>query len=149
MRIALTTALMVVASIAWADEPTPAETKTPAASEAAPENTEAVQENAAEQATATEQSAAEQSAAEQPAAQSTEQAAETADNKPFKIPPGYRSKRVGGKTIYCSSTVVSGSRFGKEKCRTEQQLREIAKQREAATAPQSQPACSGAVCAKN
>jgi hypothetical protein len=45
--------------------------------------------------------------------------------------------------------VTSGSRVGKEKCRTEQQLREIQKQREAATAPQAQSNCGGAVCAKN
>jgi hypothetical protein len=148
MRIALTTALMVVAAMAWADEPTsPAQAQTPAASEAAPEDTQAASENAAaEQATETEPAAEQAAATEQPA----EPAADQADTKPFKIPPGYRSKRVNGKTIYCSSTVVSGSRFGKEKCRTEQQLREIARQREAATQPQpNQPACSGAVCNKN
>ena len=146
MRIALTTALMVVAAIAWADEPTtPAQTQTPAASEATQENAAATQENAAEQATASEPAAEQAAATEQPA----EPAADQADTKPFKIPPGYRSKRVNGKTIYCSSTVVSGSRFGKEKCRTEQQLREIARQHEAATQQPSQPACSGAVCAKN
>jgi hypothetical protein len=135
---------MVVAAIAWADEPSPPDTKTEAASAA-------VQENAAEQATEATEQATE--ATEQATEQASEATAATdeakADDKPFKVPAGYRSKRVNGKTIYCSSTVTSGSRVGKEKCRTEQQLREIQKQREAATAPQAQSNCGGAVCAKN
>lgn len=147
MRIAVTTALMVVAAIAWADEPNPPDTKTEAASAA-------VEENAAEQAAEATEQATE---ATEQATEATEQASEataaadeaTADDKPFKVPAGYRSKRINGKTIYCASTVTSGSRVGKEKCRTEQQLREIQKQREAATAPQTQSNCGGAVCAKN
>jgi hypothetical protein len=141
MRIALTTALMVVAALAWADEPNPPDTKTEAASEA-------VQEDAAKQATEATEQATEQ--ASEQASEATAAADEAnADDKPFKVPAGYRSKRVNGKTLYCSSTVTSGSRVGKEKCRTEQQLREIQKQREAATAPQTQSNCGGAVCAKN
>lgn len=133
MRIALTAALMVMAAIVWADEPSPPDAKTQAVPEAA-------QENAVEQATAAEQ------ATEEPTA-----AAETkADSKPFKVPAGYRSKRINGKTVYCASSSVVGTRFGKEKCRTEAQLREFERQREAATMQQNQAACSGAaVCAKN
>ena len=60
-----------------------------------------------------------------------EAAATTEDGKPFKVPAGYRAKSVGGKQMYCATTVVLGSRFGKEKCRTEAQLRELERQKEA------------------
>ena len=113
MRSALTTALMVVAALAFADEPNapaqpPAEaaaTKTEAAAEATPEKPAA-------QLTATEAAA-------------TAAVAEQEEDKPFKPPAGYRSKRVDGKQVYCTKVVVLGSRFPKEDCRTEAQLREL------------------------
>jgi hypothetical protein len=137
MRIALTAALMVMAAIVWADEPNPPDAKTEAVPEAA-------QENAVEQATADEQGT------EQATEEATAAAEAKADSKPFKVPAGYRSKRTNGKTVYCASSSVVGTRFGKEKCRTEAQLREIERHKEAATMQQNQAACSGAaVCAKN
>jgi hypothetical protein len=105
MRIVLTTALAMVAAIALADEPSAPNAKTEAAAEAA---------------------------AEQPAAQatSTEATAKAAeDNKPFKPPTGYRAKRVNGEQVYCTKVVVLGSRFAKEDCRTEAQLRDLEAQK--------------------
>jgi hypothetical protein len=108
MRIGLMTALMVVAAMASADAPsTPASAKeaAPATSEAAaqPADTSATQVNG-DQATA---------------------AAKVEEDKPFKPPAGYRAKRVDGQQVYCTKIVVLGSRFPKEDCRTEAQLREL------------------------
>lgn len=44
---------------------------------------------------------------------------------PFKPPYGYRMKVVGGEKMYCSKTVVVGSRFAKEVCMTQEQLVEL------------------------
>ena len=52
--------------------------------------------------------------------------------KPFKIPPGFRTKTRGEKTVYCRSDTVSGSRFAKEQCFTEEQLKQKAAENEAA-----------------
>lgn len=41
---------------------------------------------------------------------------------PYKPPHGYRMKIVGGEKMYCSKTVVVGSRFAKEICMTQEQL---------------------------
>jgi hypothetical protein len=119
MRIALTTALMMVAAIAWADEPNTVTAQAEAAAEAMPEQ---AAEPAAEEAATSEETAA---ATEEPAA--TEDAAD--DGKPFKVPAGYRAKTVEGKQMYCTKVVVLGSRFGKESCRTEAQLRELERQK--------------------
>jgi Tfp pilus assembly protein PilV len=86
---------------------------------------------ATEQATATEESTATQAtadAAEQPAA---DDAAKADDAKPFKVPPGYRAKRINGKQMYCTASgQVTGARLsGKEQCRTEDQLRAIEKRK--------------------
>jgi hypothetical protein len=117
MRIALTTALMMAATFVWADEPTPAEEKpTPAAAEAPAPATDA-------QAPATEEKPA---AAEEPATAATKD-----EDKPFKVPAGYRAKRINGKQMYCTSSgAVTGARLsGKEQCRTEDQLRAIEKRK--------------------
>jgi len=113
MRIALTTALMLMATIAWADEPS-----TPSAK--------------AEEATATKPA----EAAEPAAAPTTTTANETTTasiapdaNEPFKPPAGYRLKRVKGNEVYCTKVVVLGSRFPKEDCRTEAQLRDLEQQK--------------------
>ncbi|MFZ2508646.1 MAG: hypothetical protein WAW79_09275 [Steroidobacteraceae bacterium] len=58
-------------------------------------------------------------------------AAEIKEEKPFKIPPGFRTKTRGEKTVYCRMETLSGSRFGSETCFTEEQLRAIAEQNEA------------------
>ena len=108
MRIALTTALMMVAALALADEPSAPESKTEATAEAAPD-----------------------SSAVQPAATETETTAkaDVTDEKPFKPPAGYKPKRIDGRQVWCQKTVILGSKFPKEDCRTEAQLREIARSR--------------------
>jgi hypothetical protein len=42
----------------------------------------------------------------------------------FKPPLGYKAKIVDWEILYCSKMVVTGSRFPKEVCMTESQLRE-------------------------
>lgn len=59
-------------------------------------------------------------------------AADVKEDKPFKIPPGYRTKTRGDKTVYCRKDTISGSRFGTEKCYTEEQLEQKAAEEEAA-----------------
>lgn len=112
MRTALlTTALMMVAALAWADEPSaPADTKTEAAAQTKP--------------------------AEQPAASSEATTASTAapatakENTPLRPPAGYRPKRINGEQVWCAKLVVLGSRFPKEDCRNEAELRELIRIRE-------------------
>lgn len=111
MRIVLTTALMAMAAIAWADEPSAPDQKAEAKTEATAE-------------------APAQSAADAPAAKGDAQAnVAVQDEKPFKPPSGYRPKRVNGEQVYCTKVVVLGSRFPKEDCRTEAQLRDIEAQK--------------------
>jgi hypothetical protein len=108
MRIALTAALMMVATMALADEPSAPESSTEATTQA-PSDT----------------------SAEQPAATETETTAK-ADAKaerPFKPPAGYKMKRLNGEQVWCQKTVILGSKFPREDCRTEAQLREIARSR--------------------
>ena len=110
MRTALlTTALMMVATMALADEPTAPATQ--------PE------------ATATETKPAEQAAPTAEAA--TASTAPAADNKkPLRPPAGYRPKRVNGEQVWCAKMVVLGSKFPKEDCRNEAELRELIRTRE-------------------
>lgn len=116
MRIALTAALMFVATIAFADEPsTPQPKAEEAAAPAAQPTAEATTEKSPTQAAATETTTAAAVAEE--------------DQKPFKPPTGYRPKRVNGDQVYCTKVVVLGSRFPKEDCRTEAQLRDLEAQR--------------------
>jgi hypothetical protein len=107
MRIVLTTVLAMVATMSFADEPSAPSAKAEAGAEAA---------------------------ADRPAAQanSTEPMAKAVagDDKPFKPPTGYRAKRVNGNQVYCTKVVVLGSRFPKEDCRTEAQLRDLELQKE-------------------
>jgi len=109
MRTALlTTALMMVATMAWADEPTaPATTTEATATETKP----------AEQATATTQTA-------------TAAVATADDKKPLRPPQGYRPKRVNGEQVWCAKQVVLGSKFPREDCRNEAELRELIRTRE-------------------
>lgn len=122
MRIVLMSGLAMVAAMAWGDEPSAPNAKTEAAAEAA---------------------------ADQPAAHanSTEAAAKAPaeDDKPFKPPTGYRAKRVNGNPVYCTKVVVLGSRFPKEDCRTEAQLRDLERQKEALRGEMDQKnhVCSG------
>lgn len=127
MRIALTTAMLLAATMVCAEEPSSADAKpTPAAEATQTSPTEsAAQPAATEQNTATEATA---DAAEQPAA---DDAAKADEAKPFKVPPGYRAKRINGKQMYCTASgQVTGARLsGKEQCRTEDQLRAIEKRK--------------------
>jgi len=108
MRIVLTMALAMVTAMAWANEPSAPDAKSETAAEAA-----ADRPAAPAQANSTE---------------ATKAAAET--EKPFKPPTGYRAKRVNGNQVYCTKVVVLGSRFPKEDCRTEAQLRDLEAQKE-------------------
>jgi hypothetical protein len=117
MRTALlTTALMMVAALAWADEPSaPADTKTEAAAPTKP----AEQPAASSEATSTATSEA-----------TTASTAAADENKPLRPPAGYRPKRVNGEQVWCAKLVVLGSRFPKEDCRNEAELRELIRIRE-------------------
>ena len=125
--------MLLAATMVCAEEPSSAEAKpTPAAEATQASPAEQPAEPAAtEQATATEQNTASETtadAAEQPAA---DDAAKADDAKPFKVPPGYRAKRINGKQMYCTASgQVTGARLsGKEQCRTEDQLRAIEKRK--------------------
>jgi cytoskeletal protein RodZ len=130
MRIALTAALMWVVATAWGQDSSFSETKKEASAEA-------TQAQPAEPAAVTEQATETTEQAEQ-TEQTAPATATMEEDKPFKIPAGYREKRVGGKVVYCSSRVVSGSRFGKDTCRTEEQLRAVERQKEAARSESKQ-----------
>lgn len=136
MRIALTTALMLMASLALADEPTAPETKTEATTtEAAPDNSAA-------------QPATEAAPAAEP--ETTAKADMSDDEKPFKPPAGYKPKRIDGRQVWCQKTVILGSKFPKEDCRTEAQLREIARSRASMREELGKGrSCSGGGCVFN
>lgn len=123
MRTALlTTALMMVAAMAWAEEPTaPATQPAATATETKPaeQATTTTDTKPAEQATTTTDTATAQTAA----------AAES-KNIPLRPPAGYRPKRINGEQVWCAKQVVLGSRFPKEDCRNEAELRELIRIRE-------------------
>ena len=114
MRTALlTTALMMVVALAWADEPSaPADTKTKPAEQPA----------ASSEATSTASSDA--------TAASSSSTAAAHENTPLRPPAGYRPKRINGEQVWCAKLVVLGSRFPKEDCRNEAELRELIRIRE-------------------
>jgi hypothetical protein len=123
--------MLLAATMVCAEEPSSADAKPTPAAEATqasptePATEPAASEQAAQQSTATEATA---DAAEQPAA---DDAAKADEAKPFKVPPGYRAKRINGKQMYCTASgQVTGARLsGKEQCRTEDQLRAIEKRK--------------------
>lgn len=59
------------------------------------------------------------------AAASAEAAAEASDSDEYKPPVGYKRKVENGQVIYCTKVTVLGSRFPKDDCRTQQQLRDM------------------------
>lgn len=127
MRIVLTTALMAMAAIAWADEPSAPDQKAEAKAEATADT------------------------AAKPDAQANANTA-VQEEKPFKPPQGYRPKRVNGEQVYCTKVVVLGSRFPKEDCRTESQLRDIEAQKASMRTEMDQikhVCASSAGCANN
>jgi hypothetical protein len=134
MRIALTTALMMVAALALADEPSPPESKTEATTEAASDNS-AAQPAQTDTTTQTETTAKADTAPEE---------------KKFKPPAGYKPKRVNGEQVWCQKVVILGSKFPKEDCRTEAQLREIARSRSSMREDLGRGrACTGGGCSVN
>ena len=50
--------------------------------------------------------------------------------KALRPPADYRAKRVNGEQVWCAKLVVLGSKFPKEDCRNEAQLRELIRTRE-------------------
>jgi hypothetical protein len=50
--------------------------------------------------------------------------AETASNLPLDLPPGFKPTRISGELFYCRKMVVLGSRFPKQLCLTEEQLKQ-------------------------
>ena len=43
---------------------------------------------------------------------------------PFNLPPGFKPTRISGELFYCRKMVVLGSRFPKQLCLNEDQLKE-------------------------
>jgi glucose/arabinose dehydrogenase len=133
MRIAVTTAMLLAATMVCAEEPSSADTKpTPAAEATQASPAEKPAEPAAtEQATTTEQNTASETTADAAEQPSADEAAKADEATAFKVPPGYRAKRINGKQMYCTATgKVTGARLsGKEQCRTEDQLRAIEKRK--------------------
>jgi hypothetical protein len=60
-------------------------------------------------------------AAAQPAAA---QPAEKVSKVPFDLPPGFKPTRISGELFYCRKMVVLGSRFPKQLCLNEDQLKD-------------------------
>jgi|SoiMethySBSTD1v2_1073268.scaffolds.fasta_scaffold900165_1 hypothetical protein len=114
MRTALlTTVLLMATAMAWADEPTPPETKTETTAETKPP----------EQATA--------ASSETPTAETATAATAKEDStKRLRPPAGYKPRRVNGQQVWCAKLVVLGSKFPKEDCRNEAELRELIRVRE-------------------
>lgn len=109
MRTAvLASALMLVATVAWADEPSDLAAKAEATAQTTPAKPAV---DAASEATTASTAAAD-------------------DKRPIKPPAGYRPKRVNGERVWCAKIVVLGSRFPEEDCRNEAQLRELIRIRE-------------------
>ena len=113
----------MVAAVAWANEPSAPDAKAETAAELAADQAAPAQTTSTEATTKT----------------------AVADDKPFKPPTGYRAKRVNGNQVYCTKVVVLGSRFPKEDCRTEAQLRDLQAQKEALRGEMDQKnkVCSG------
>ena len=51
-------------------------------------------------------------------------AAEASEQQAFKPPPGFKARIVDWSVVYCKKTPVLGSRFPKEMCMTEAQLKD-------------------------
>jgi hypothetical protein len=66
----------------------------------------------------------------------------------FKPPPGYKVKIHGWDIVYCRKTPVLGSRFPKEICMTEAELKEhmAANEEMRRNKDQSSRVCGGTTC---
>jgi hypothetical protein len=126
MRIALTTVLMMAAALAFADEPSAPESKT-----------EAPAESAADKSTLQ-------------AAQTEATARVSEEEKPFKPPAGYKPKRVNGELVYCTKTVILGSKFPIVDCRNEAQLKDMERNKRTMREDLNRArTCSGGGCNAN
>jgi hypothetical protein len=77
------------------------------------------------------------------------QDAKSAEKKPeFKPPAGYKVKIHGWDIVYCRKTPVLGSRFSKEICMTEAELKEhlAANEEMRRNKDQSSRVCAGSAC---
>ena len=72
------------------------------------------------------------------------------NERPFKPPGGYKSKRVNGELVYCTKVLIYNSRFTQEECRTEAQLREMERSKRTAHGDMDRlsRACSGVGCTR-
>lgn len=75
--------------------------------------------------------AAAPAAAAQAAAPAAAQPAEQASKVPFDLPPGFKPTRISGELFYCRKMVVLGSRFPKQLCLNQDQLKEYLAKNEA------------------
>lgn len=109
MRTALLmTGLLMATANAWSDEPSTPDAKTEAAAE----------------------TTAAKPAADAASETKTASIATEDTKRPIKPPAGYRPKRINGEQVWCSKEAHIGSRFAKEDCRTEAELRELIRIRE-------------------
>jgi hypothetical protein len=133
MRIALTSALLLVAAMAFADEPSAPETSTEAAAQAT-----------------SDRAAAQPAAAETTAKVAEDDSKVAEDNRPFKPPSGYRPKRINGELVYCSKKTILGSQFPVTDCRNEAQLREMVRTNRGMREDLNRNrACAGSSCSAN
>jgi hypothetical protein len=110
----LSTVLMVAVAGAAAEEPSVADANAQATAEAAPAKpAESELAKAAESAPTSERVVM------------IDVQDDEDQGRPFKPPPGYKPKRLNGEQVYCAKLVVLGSRFPKQDCRTERELREL------------------------
>lgn len=74
----------------------------------------------------------------------TDTADEAKEPEEFRVPAGYRAKKRGQKTVYCRKDTEHGTRFTRERCYDEEQLRarELAREQEKATLEQSRRVCA-------
>ena len=74
--------------------------------------------------------------------------AESEMKRPFKPPGGWRPKRVNGELVYCTKVREYNSRISREECRTEAQLREVARDSRAGREEleKQSKACAGTGC---
>ncbi|MEZ5498307.1 MAG: hypothetical protein R3E77_02635 [Steroidobacteraceae bacterium] len=56
--------------------------------------------------------------------------AQPAQEKPFKVPAGYKVRHIKGEVVYCKEVVNLGSRFGKQVCLSRDALEELEEQGE-------------------
>jgi hypothetical protein len=69
-----------------------------------------------------------------PASDAAPQAAQPAaqvSKVPFDLPPGFKPTRISGELFYCRKMVVLGSRFPKQLCLNDDQLKEYIAKNEA------------------